>query len=594
MILEKLVQLYDSLSEDETADIAPLGYSTAKVDFAIVVSTQGAVMNLIDLRQEAGKKLAPVPLVVPLQEKRTSGVAPYLLCDKSKYVFGFDGEICPEHFAEFKELQLKILQEIDDEEAAAVVNFVKAWDPEQIHEVPCLSDRIEDVTGASSFVFRLEGKKNFVHENSFIKGVWEDVWSKLSENIWEILSSKKNIAYNAQCLVTGEMTSIAKVHQSVKGVAGAQSTGAAIVSFNIPSFISYGKEQSYNAPVGKMAMLKYTTALNYLLAEPNNKIRLGDCTTVFWAEQISHSEEAFLKMFFEPQFKTKTGKDASAETERTLDTESEVEDNVLAVLEGIKSGRKVRDILPHPDLKFYILGIAPNSSRLSIRFWMVDSFGNFIEKIVEHYSDMDIIKPPGSFDAVPTWVLLREIAVLGKAENIPNTMITSLSYSIFTGGNYPESILSAVIGRIRADKTINYQRVGLIKAFLIRNRSIDKEVITMALNLENRRPAYLLGRLFSLLEKVQSDAAGGKLNATIKDRYFGSASATPAIVFPQLLRLSQHHISKSDYGVSSDIKIQEVMNSLDGFPKQLTLEEQGMFVLGYYHQKQANYEKKSE
>ena len=596
MILEKLVQHYDSLTEDEDANIAPLGYSSAKVSFAINISSQGTLLGLIDLRQEAGKKMIPRKMIVPLQEKRTAGEKPYFLCDKSKYIFGFDGETCAEHFSKFKDLQTEILAGIDDEEAAAVINFINSWDPVKIHEFDCIEERLDDVISASSFVFRLEGKKSFVHENATIKKVWEDVWSKLSENIWELISSKSNDVYVAQCLVTGENTAIAKIHQSIMNVHGAQQSGAAIVSFNINSFISYNKEQSYNAPISKMAMLKYTTALNHLLASQDNKIRLGDCTTVFWAEGISHREEAFLKMFLEPQLKTKSGRDSSDKESEKLESETEVEENVATILEGIRKGKNVKDILPHPDLNFYILGLAPNSSRLSIRFWMVDSFGSLVERIALHYSDMNVVRPPNAFIDVPTWVLLREIAVLGKAENIPNTIITSLSYSIFSGANYPESIFPAVIGRIRADKTINYQRAGLIKAFLIRNRSLNKkeEVITMALNSENKTPAYLLGRLFSLLEKVQNDAAGGNLNATIKDRFFGSASATPAIVFPQLLRLSQHHVSKAEYGNNMDKKIREVINDLDGFPKQLSLEDQGIFILGYYHQKQANYESKSE
>jgi CRISPR-associated protein Csd1 len=467
-----------------------------------------------------------------------------------------------------------LFAEVDDAEARAMLAFLRWWESRRTDPYPEIKQWIEHIAAASNFVFRLSGKPAYIHENPVIIGVWEKCFSRGVSD------------YSAQCLITGEIVPIAKVHQSIKGVAGAKSTGSAIVSFNIPSFLSYGKEQSYNAPIGQTAMLKYTTALNYLLSG-ENKIRIGDTTIVYWAEQISPKEEIFLQFMLNPRMTH-----AETESEPSIMSEDDLVQEIGGVLEAVRDGRHVADPLEKlgldPNLTFNILGLAPNASRLSIRFWFVDHFGSLIEKIAEHYADMDIERPPKAFKYVPTWALLKEMAAPGKEQKVPNSLISSLNYAILNGTGYPYAMLSAMLGRIRADKSINYQRAGFIKAFLIR-RDNKKEVFTVSLNLENKTPAYLLGRLFSLLEKAQIEAHNEKLNRTIRDRYFGAASATPAIVFPQLLRLVQHHISKSNYGGAIDKKIQAVLDDLPAFPKHLSLEEQGSFFLGYYQQKQATY-----
>ncbi|MDR1509731.1 MAG: type I-C CRISPR-associated protein Cas8c/Csd1, partial [Synergistaceae bacterium] len=528
MILEKLAKYYDALSESNPPFVAPIGYSSAKVGFEILLSEEGEIQKILDLRQDSGKKLVPVEKFVPLQKRRSSNIEPYFLCDKSKYVFGFessreqskampgDGEterqssVYPDHFKAFKELHERLLGQVDDAEAKAVLAFLHAWTPESAAEHPEIAGRENDISGAPSFAFALEGSGSYVHENPKIRDIWGNVFSNDASE------------YSSQCLITGEVAPIANVHQAIKGVVGAQSSGAAIVSFNIPSFRSYGKEQSYNAPVSRTAMLKYTASLNYLLSGKNN-IRIGDTTIVYWAERLAPREENFLLSMLNPKI-TASGDKTDNDVDTVVVTKGETEREISGVLEAAKSGRRVIDPLQQlsldPDLTFYILGLAPNASRLSIRFWLVNSFGELIEKISKHYSDMDIEKPPRAFEYTPTWALLEEIAAPGKNKKIPNSLISSLNYSIFNGTEYPYAMLSAMSGRIRADKKINYQRAGFIKAFLNRRNSNQnqKEVFAVSLNPENTNPAYLLGRLFSLLEKVQLESADGKLNSTIKDR----------------------------------------------------------------------------
>jgi CRISPR-associated protein Csd1 len=584
MILENLVRYYDVLSEGNNPLVAPIGFSSEKVSFEVLLSAGGEIVDIVDLRRESGKKSEPIKMFVPLQEIRPGKQEKaYFLSDKSKYVFGLDNKgVAQKHFNAFKELHIKLLKGVDDEEAVTLLNYLEKWNPATAEENLFIQKiGTEEIVFAPNFVFRVDGCNHRIHENAKIKRIWEQYFE----------SDSSTAKYTAQCLITGEKeSSIAGVHQSIKGVMGAQSSGAAIISFNKASFESYGKKQSYNAPVSQNAMLKYTASLNYLLSS-KKRINIGDTTIVYWAERLSPNEEDLFKELLNPSVKKEAM--VSDSNSSQAETAAEMEKNIKDILSAIRNGTKATIPGYNSDIKFHILGLAPNAARISIRFWLVNKFGYFLEKVGKHHLDMEIEKPLNAFTNVPMWELLKQLAVQGKAENIPNSLITSLHYAIFNGTSYPYAMLTYIIRRIRADKEVNDVRAGFIKAYLIRaNR--EKEEFTVALNEENKSPAYLLGRLFSLLEKVQSDASGGKLNSTIKDRYFGAASATPAVAFPQLMRLSQHHISKAEFGDYVDRKIQNVVNDLDGFPKHLDLYEQGMFILGYYQQKEANYSAKTK
>jgi len=244
------------------------------------------------------------------------------------------------------------------------------------------------------------------------------------------------------------------------------------------------------------------------------------------------------------------------------------------------------------------LGLAPNASRLSIRFWHVDQYGNFLNRIILHYKDLELIRNE-RYDPefIPISRILKETAPLGDTKRIPPLLGGVLMRAILTGLPYPQALYNAILSRIRADQKVNYIRAAIIKAILNRHyRYYQKDnevIIKMSLDEQSTNVAYRLGRLFALLEKAQEDANPG-LNATIKDRYFGAASASPASVFPILLRLAQHHIAKAEYGRLVERRIQEVLSLVNRFPNYLNLEDQGLFVLGYYHQRQALFTKKEK
>jgi CRISPR-associated protein Csd1 len=584
MIIQELYAYYQRLRNEKPLIIPPPGYSVEKIHFALEINENGEITRVMDLRESDGKKAYPKLVIVPtLEETRTNKIIPNFLWDNSKYVLGIDKmdknatqsvkikkeKRALECFEAFKKRHEKFGEICSDEGLKALVDFLKKWTPDKIENL-----NYKDELPGSNIVFKLEkDKRIFLHERQELKELWE---SKRSS--WEYQDLSKE--WISQCLVTGEKKPIALTHPSIKGVQGAQSSGAAIVSFNISSFTSYDKEQSYNAPIGKDAVFAYTTALNYLLRrESHQKIRIGDATTVFWSERETPLED-FLGNLLDPE-----------------STSEEDNKKIYDFLDSVRNGRRIEPI--DPDIKFYILGISPNASRLSIRFWYASTVGDIVRNLNDHYSDMEIVRNfPDKESRYPSiWRLLLETAPLKKIENVNPLLAGAFTRSILSGELYPQEILSAALERIRVDGDMNYYRASLIKGYLSRSRRKRKLrwEVKMGLNTELTDVGYRLGRLFAVLEKAQEEANPG-INATIKDRYFSSASATPAAVFSQLIRLSQHHLSKLDGGRKTNIEklIQEILSDVERFPAHLNLEEQGMFALGYYQQRKALFTKKED
>jgi CRISPR-associated protein Csd1 len=586
MIIQALDRYYEHLTADDDSDVAPPGYSRAPVSYALNLSEYGNLLDIIDLREEGGKK--PRSMIVPEQAKRSGvNVTPNFLCDNCGYVLGIGTEGKPERlskkFSSFVAFHEEILGGINDIGGQALLAFLQTWDPESAFEDPSVSAKKEDLLRGGNIVFMLHGDTCFLHERTAIRVAWARYRNSSSS------------AVIGQCLVTGNIAPLARIHPAIKGVTGSKSTGGSLVSFNLNAFESYGKEQSFNAPVSEEAAFAYTTAVNYLLADKRHRIRIGDATAIFWAERTG-PEEDLLAELLDPSW--------DAEKEDKKDEDRLVRDPqtvrlVREVLSRIRDQRHVpTDALEGVDLgvRLFILGMSPNAARLAIRFWMVDTFGGLVEKISQHYVHMTISRQySNNPDYIPLWRILKATAPQGDLKHVSPLLAGAIARSILLGLPYPHVLYTAILGRLRAGEEIDYVRAATIKACMIRNRlhgdPITKKVVeSVSLDEESTSTAYRLGRLFALMEKAQQDASPN-INATIRDRYFGAASATPRTVFPQLLRLSQHHISKSEYGSLVDRKIQDVVNGLNAFPARLSLEDQGLFVLGYYHQRNALYQK---
>ncbi|KJS20067.1 MAG: hypothetical protein VR72_16045 [Clostridiaceae bacterium BRH_c20a] len=595
MIINALNRYYEILSEDEKSGIPLYGYSVAKVGFALNISIDGELLDVIPLKVEGNnKKLVSRQMIVIEQTDHTVKIVPNFMCDNSTYILGIDNKGKPdrskEAFFAFKKLHEEVLNNAEGQAAKAVLAFLSKWDANGAREHSRIASNLDEILEASNLVFKLDETKDFLHEDKEIK------------KLWSIYKSKSNVEIKRQCLITGENAQIARLHGKIRNVKNAQSSGALLVSFNDPAYGSYGKSQSYNSPVGENAVFAYTTVLNHMLSNQKQRVQVGDATTVFWAESPEEIYRDLAAQLFNP-----TTNQDSKEGKNQNRRDAQIEELVNKILINAKSGIKIKDIdgRINPQTKFYILGLSPNASRISIRFFHADSFGSFIEKTAMHYKDMEIIKDfDNRPDNIPIWMMLGEtISPKSRDKDAHPLLAGAMMRSIISGAPYPAVLFNTVMIRVRTDmddkdkgiQRVNYIRASIIKAYLLRyarihnNRKLE-EVLTVALNEQSTNTEYLLGRLFAVLEKAQQDANPG-INATIKDRYFAAASATPAAVFPILLRLAQHHISKSDYGYSIDRRIETIMNEIKKFPSHLSLVQQGTFVLGYYHQRVAFFQK---
>lgn len=567
MILQALVKYYENL--EKQGKLPRQGWCQAKVSYGINLSIDGNIKNIIWLKDQvqAGKKQIWISktMTVPTMLTRSSGVAANFLCDNSKYLLGIDkngtGKRITECFEAAKEKHIKLLENTSGKMAQAICAFFHKWNPEKAKENAAVLENWEEITDGGNLIFCMNEK--YAQDDDEI------------ERIWDASSNQSETDMDGICLVTGEKTEISRIHRNIKGVPGAQSSGAALVSFNAPSFESYGKEQSYNAPVGKYAEFAYTSALNYLLTQRKYTFSLGDSIIVYWAEEAKTEYQDVLLALLNP----------------IKDNQNEVH----AFFEKLRKDEQIiiDDIELNPSQKFYILCLAPNAARLSVRFFYQNSFGNIIKNLECHYERMKIVKPKWEErEYIGIEDLLKETVNLNSRDKKPISNMAAMVFSsVLQNSRYPASLYTDTLIRIRAEQgKVTWGRASILKAFLMKNYKNMEGEIYMGLNEESNDVAYVLGRVFAVLESIQTDA-NPEIKSTIRDRYFNSACATPASVFPILFKLKNSHIKKieRDKGYLKrkyEDLLGELVSKLESYPKRLSLEEQGKFILGYYHQKQ--------
>lgn len=577
MILQALNDYYRRKCDgsDPAQRLPAFGLEQKEIPFLLEITRDGELVQLVDTRTLNGKRKVGQTFRVPQGVKKTSGVAANLLWDTLEYVLGVDTKGKPERVAEQHAAFLARLASLpaaarEDAGIQAVTRFLERIDLAQLERQPTWADALESNAVLS---FRLQGDLDLVCQRPAVVNAVLNIPTDTDARL-------------AMCLVTGEQAPVERLHASIKGVWGAQTSGANIVSFNARAFESYGKteRQGENAPVSRAVAFAYTTALNHLLRKDSpQRIQVGDASTVFWAEKQDAFESIFGDIF----------KDNPDENARA----------VHALLDAAHSGKLAG---PDGDTRFHVLGLAPNAARISIRFYHCLPLRDLGARIVQHFEDLKLARGPNDPQYPSLFRLLAAVAVQNKADNIPPNLGGAIVDAIFAGVNtpYPSLWLNAAVGRCRAEQNVNYLRAAAIKACLRRqmrhaqlsspNPSLEQEFLPM-LDPSNPNPAYRLGRLFAVLEKIQEEASPG-LNATIRDRYYGAASSTPVAVFTTLLRLKNAHLKKLTVGRTTWFEklLGEVLGPVTDFPKHLPLPDQGRFALGYYHQRQDFFTKKSD
>jgi CRISPR-associated protein Csd1 len=587
MILQTLHEYYwrKMADPDPARRLPAFGFEDKEIPFIVELAADGSLVGVKDTRSSEGKKKRAARYLVPKGVKKTSGIAANLLWDTAEYALGVDTRGKPERVGEqHAAFKARIGALPNDAQSDAGVRAVRAF----LHAQPLDALSRDPLWGGilesnPVVTFRLANETDLVCQRPAVVHA-----AAVGD---ETLEAEKPTI----CLVTGELSSPERLHTAIKGVWGAQTSGANIVSFNLDAFNSFGKTQGANAPVSVSAAFAYTTALNYLLAKDSSRrVQVGDASTVFWAQGQDDVEDVFAQVFGELG-------DPDARGEQ-----------VKALYEAVHSGQFDGG---RGESKFYVLGLAPNAARIAVRFWHAAPLKEIAARIALWFDDLALIRGPNDPEYPSLFRLLTAVSVLSKADNIPPNLGGDIMRSILSGGPFPSSWLNAAISRCRADQArksdsgkpvpnVSYLRAAAIKAWLNRwirfHQPTDKE-FAVALDPDNKDPAYRLGRLFAAYERIQSDAAAEReLNRSIRDAYFGAAMATPAAVFPRLMRLNQHHmrdLKRTKYGlhVVRDKLLSVIAWDISApLPRTLNLPDQGRFAIGYYHQRQAFFTKNTD
>ncbi len=570
MILHALT-LYYQRKAASGGNVAPEGFENKEIPFLIVLDKQGKFIQLEDTRDQIGKKKIGRQFLVPKGLGR-SGSKSYevsnILWDHYGYILAYPKEddekshiLAQNQHQSFIAKVAELKQALpNDIGIAAVAAFLAA--PEEIKKVMQSENWVEcaKIKGCN-LSFRLADETAALVCQS--KAVQDHLLAVKGEAVSDV--------QEGICLVTGKKTTIARLHNTIKGVNAKPSPFSSV---NLTAFESYGKQQGYIFPVGEQAMFEYTTALNMLLGS-ENRFRIGDVTAVCWSEKATPLESIVSLMI------NGGGKD---------DPDAHI-DEVKSLYKSLHDGKYIE---PNGTDKFYLLGLSPNSARIVVRFWHETTVAILSENIASWYDDLQIVRGEKSIypEFMPLIRLLCNLVLDGKAENLPPDLIANVTQSILNGHPLPADLLQIALRRNKAEQKITYGRACLIKAYLnraVRSGSL-KNIKELSVSLDRERSdiGYILGRLFAVLEKTQSEANPG-LNATISDRYFGSASSTPIAVFGTLMRLSPHHLSKLEHGgraIQLRWEIGQILDKCQKFPSHLNLEQQGLFAIGYYHQTQ--------
>jgi len=568
VILQSLYQYYARKAETGNADAAPQGFQWKQLPFLIVITSRGQFVRLEDTREGTGKKRAAKRFLVPIAPIRPGNtIRPGLLWDQLEYAIGANPRARSDIALRFGSFQKRIKEElgmITHPSLAALVNFLETNPVTQISRILPEEEWSKFLDENPFVAFRLEGEQPLI--------------DMLFDKLPRPDNSNSSRIDGVFCPVSGERGQVPSTHSKVIGVWGAQSVGASLVSFNSDAYESYGKTQNQNAQMCEAAADAYTKALNMLLDKGSkNRVQVGDASTVFWSDRTTQLEKDFLSFW-------------------SIDKDDP--DRGIIAVESLLKSPYTGAAIPDGDSKFFVLGLAPNAARIAVRFWHPGTVAEFSDRLRRHFLDLEIIKPKADKGNCALFFLLSDIALENKVDNIPPNIAGNTIRAILSGGPYPTTLLQQAMRRIRATRQVKRTQAALLKACLNRaarhREDASEEEIRVSLDTCNNNPGYRLGRLFAVLEKIQEDAQPG-INATIRDRFYGAASSSPVSVFPQLLKLKNHHLAKLEnpaFRVAHEKRLTEIFSGLSAdMPAHLSMEDQARFAIGYYHQRQALFTK---
>lgn len=574
MILQALAEYYQRKMADPENSMAPIGWEWKEIPFLLVINERGELQAIQDTREQKGNRLRAKAFLVMQGEKRSSAIKPNLLWDNVEYVLGVNPRGRKDISKRHEAFKRRIAEEFTEGEEPTVVLAVKKFlenNPiKQIEQKTEYSELWKEILNSNAFVtFKLEGNDSMT--------IFDDLRDTLPKE-----KEDSGMKWSV-CLVSGKKAYIPRTHPAIKGVRGTNTSGAAVVSFNLDAFSSYGKEQNLNAPLSKRATFEYTTALNFLLGKDSeNNVTVGNTTIVFWAEK--RDEQTFDMEGNFPWFIADPPKDDPDRGVRA----------VRALYEFAASGK----MPAASEERFYVLGLAPNTARISVRLWRSGTLKEFAEKIIQHFEDINIIKSPNDPEYLTLSQLVRSTALDNKTENVLPKLAGDVLTSVIDGTPYPRTLLQQCISRIRAERRVGRTRAAILKGCINRFQKnyagLRKEALGVGLDKSNKNTAYRLGRLFSVLEKIQEESHPN-INTTIRDRFYGAASSSPVSVFPQLLKLKNHHLAKLESKSRKlyfEREIGEIMEEINSFPRYLTIDQQALFAIGYYHQRQDFFQKR--
>lgn len=571
MIIKSLYDYYQRAANDPERHVAPQGFEWKEIPFLIVLSQQGQFKTLEDTREGTGNNRRAKKFLVPQAEKRTVGIQANLLWDNVEYALGANprkrNDVADRH-ADFRRRLDELHHLVPLPELKALKTFL---DEDPVDQIEQHKEYAEGWREA------LEKNLNVVFH---IEGSCDPSICDTIRPLTSVMSSKNEAVVNGLCLVTGDKSELLRLHAPIKNVQGTNTSGGALVSFNLPAFQSLGKTQNYNAPISESAAFAYTTGLNMLLRRDSpNKVRIGDATVVFWSQRESRAAEYDLETSFTSFF---------------ADPPKDDPDRGVLAVKALYEAAHSGTIPVDAENRFYVLGLAPNAARIAVRFWKIGMVKDFADKIKKHFDDMEIVRSPKDTEYLTLNQILRATVFDYKMDHVPPNLAGAVVESILDGTPYPVTLLHQCIRRVRAEQKVTRIRAAILKACLNRSNHFsnpnEKEEITVSLDRNNNSAGYRLGRLFAVLEKIQEEANPGGINATIRDRFYGAASSSPVTVFPQLLKLKNHHLSKlTNQGrkVNFEKELGEIFDGLQDFPSHLAMEDQARFAIGYYHERQS-------